>query len=333
MKLNFRQGIVRHQTALTGPNWLQKTSLTGASIDLNAGDEPVVFTTAHYGANYVFEETRTIVGAWGSGVPGSNNSSLIANGQTQYLFWDIDLATGAVTRGWTLIPPIISSIEPTNPLADTHWFDLLNTRMRVFRKTGNAPGQWQDKVRLFAAKYDSSANIIPFPIGSQVGISDGNFGGGNLILGTNNKPLKQSDGTFVTTESDLIIQQTSGQSVKFDMALVFAQASEEIPKFSLVSFQPKRKIGLASSNNTTSFVSGLVVEDLHQEEIGQVITNGVVRNEQWDWLPTQINKPLFCNASGQLRLTPPTVGVVQQVGFVYDQDSIYLNLFPPVRLR
>jgi hypothetical protein len=333
VKISFREGIIRHQTPISGPDWLQKTSLSGNSIDLNASTEPTVITFAHYGANYLFEENRTVVGAWGGGAVGSVNGPLVAHGQTQFLYWDVDLATGALTRGWTLVPPIISSTEPTSPQADTHWFDLINARMRVFRKPGSSPGSWQDKIRLFAATYDSNAILIPFPLGSQVGLVGGNWNAGNLLLGVNNKPLKQSDGTFATTESELIVHQTSGQNVKFDMALVYAQAAEEIPKFYLVSFQPNRRIGLASSNNMTNFVSGIVVEDLNQEEVGQVITNGAVRNEQWNWLPDQINKPLFCGVSGELKLTPPTVGVVQQVGFVYDQDSIYLNLFPPVRLK
>jgi hypothetical protein len=335
MIINFRQGIVRRQTNLTGPDFLRKTSMSGSSIDLIVSPEPTVFTIAHYDANYLFEETRTIVGAWGGDAVGSTNGPLSASGQTQYLYWDVSLATGELTRGWTLVPPINSATEPTNPQPDTHWFDLVNNRMRVFRKPNpTSPGSWQDKVRVFAATYDATANIIPFPIGSQVGISGTEVRAGNIILGVNNKPLKQSDGTFVTTESNLIIYQTSSQNVKFDMALVYAQAAEEIPKFYLVSFQPDRKIKLArSAINTNSFVSGIVVEDLHEEEVGQIVSNGVIRNEQWNWTPEQINKPLFCGPNGDLRLAPPTIGFVQQVGYVYDQDSIYLNLFPPVRLR
>jgi hypothetical protein len=79
-------------------------------------------------------------------------------------------------------------------------------------------------------------------------------------------------------------------------------------------------------------VSGIVVEDLYENEVGQVITNGAIRNEQWNFPPTAINKPLFCSSTGQLTLTPPSVGVIQQVGIVYDIDAIYLNIFSPVRL-
>lgn len=333
MKISFRQGIIRRQTSLTGPEWLKKTSLTGNTIDLNANGEPVVFTIAHYNANYLFEETHSITAAWGGGTVGSINSPLVPVGQTQYLFWDIDLATGALTRGWTLISPVVSAQPPVNPAPDTHWFDTTNTRMRVFRQNGANPGNWIDKVRLFAGVYDQNANLQPMPIGSQVGLINGNWSAGNLIFGVNNKPLKQSDGTFVSTESDLIVSNTGGQNVKFDAALAYAQAAEEIPKFYLVKFDPDRRISLAKSSNQQSFVSGLSIGDLHQEEVGQIITNGVIRNEQWGWTPSQINKPLFCGPTGEITLTPPTAGILQQIGFVYEQDAIYLNLFPPVRLR
>ena len=211
---------------------------------------------------------------------------------------------------------------------------MTTKRMRVLRKSNpNAAAAWIDKIRVFAGVYDSNGNVIPYDIGSQVGIKDGNYASGNLMLGVNTRPLKQSDGTFLTTETALTVYQTTGQNVQFDATLVWCRATEEIAKFHLVSFQPGLCIGLASSNNMYSFVSGLVIEDLHQDEVGQVITNGVIRNEQWSWEDDQINKPLFCGVYGEIKLTPPLVGVVQQIGYVYDKNSIYLNLFPPVRLR
>jgi len=334
MHITFRQGIIRASTSISAPQFVQKSSLTGTSVDLIISPEPVVFTFAHYSSNYLFEEGNSIPGAWGTGTVGSINGPMAELGETQYLFWDVNLASGELTRGWTLIPPISGTSEPALPVHDMHWFDVTTMRMRVYRKPNpNDTGYWQDKIRLFAATYSSSGLVTPMPIGSQVGVLNGAYTTGNIILGINNKPLRQSDGTFVTTESNLIIYQTSGQNVKFDMALVFAQAAEEIPKFHLVTFAPDRKISLASNANINSFVSGIVVEDLYQDDVGQVITNGVVRNEQWDWTPEQINKPLFCGPSGQITLSPPVFGAVQQIGFVYDQDSIYFNLFSPIRLR
>ena len=307
--------------------------MSGTSVDLNIVDSPAVITFSHYGANYIVEEDRTIVGAWGSGSIGSTNGPLAQN-QTQYLYWDIDLATGALTRGWTGLPWIYTTAEPLNPPNDLHWFDLNTNRMRVFRQPNpNSNGYWQDKIRVFAGIYHSNAILQIYPIGSQVGITGGEYLAGNLLLGANNVPLKQSDGTFATTATQLIVQQTSGQNVQFDAALIFGEASEEIPAFYLVTFQPGKRIGLARSSDYYHFVCGIVTQELYQEEVGQVITNGIVRNDQWAFTQDQIGMPLFCGPTGQVTLTPPPVGVSQQIGTVYDVDSINLNIWPPVRIR
>jgi hypothetical protein len=333
MIISFRQGIVRTANILNGPNWLQKTSLNGTSVDLNVAQEPIVLTFSHYGTNYLYEETTSIQGAWGTSALGTNNGPMAATGQTQYLYWDVALDTGELTRGWTALPPIIAGVEPPNATDDQHWYDTTNFRMRVFRKPGGSAGSWQDKIRLFAARYDMSANLIPYGLGSQVGITGGTWGAGNIILGTNNKPLKQSDGTFATTESDFIIYKTSGENVRFDMALQYRQAVNNIPKFNLVSFLPGNKMKLASSMDMFLFVSGIVLADHHSQDVGQVVSSGVVRTEQWDWSDAVINSPVFCGPSGQVTTAPPTIGVVQQVGFICDKTSIYMQLLPPVRLR
>lgn len=347
MKIPFRHGIIEKPAPLSGPPFLKPSAPDNTGVDLRADyDEPVRFTIAHYSANYLFEIANNVSRAWGNDpTVGSINGPMDATGATQYLFWDINLATGALGYGWTAVPPIISGTQPTNPLPDTHWFDTVNKVMKVFKKPNPAAsGVWLDKVRLFAGEYTSTGQVVSYPIGSQVGITG--VGGqvwdaGNLILGVNNKPLKQADGTFVTTVSNLIINQTSAQNVQFDMALVFAQAAPRpdslggltIPKFHLVSFLPNRKMCLASSGDLNLFVSGVVTEDVNANEVSQVITNGMVRNEQWSWPDSTINKPLFCGLTGELTLSPPVAGVVQQVGFVHDKDSVYINLFPPIRLR
>ena len=340
MIISFRQGIVRAPNILNGPTWLQKSSMNGTSVDLNVAQEPIVLSFAHYGSNYLYEENRSIPGAWGTATTGTNGP-LAATGQTQWLYWDIALDTGEMTRGWTALQPLNTYAPPTNPADDQHWWDNRFNRMRVFRKPLGSNGVWQDKIRLFAGVYDQSANLIPNGLGSQVGISVGSeqgfeagpWGAGNIILGTNNKPLKQSDGTFATTESDFIIYKTSGENVRFDMALIYRQAIASIPKFNLVSFMPNNKMKLASSNEMSLFTSGIVLADHYGNDVGQVVTSGVVRNEQWSWPDTVINAPVFCGPAGQVTTTPPTTGVVQQVGFICDRTSIYMQLLPPVRLR
>jgi hypothetical protein len=335
VQLSFRQGIVRYQTPLSGPTLLQRTPLSNTSVDLIVvPNEPVLITFAHYTTNYLISENTTVSGAWGSGAVGSTNGPLAMN-QTQYLYWDIDLATGALTRGWTSLAPIYTSQAPTNPHPGQMWFDNIHTVWNVFtQSTPTSIGVWQNKIRCFAGIYQSNGVLVPMPIGSQVppppGIV-GIFSAGNLLLGTNNQPLKNSDGTFVTTATQLIVQETSGQNVTFDAALAWGEAAQDIPAFYLVSFGPNKTISLASSNNYSSFVSGIVTDQLYEEEVGRVVINGVVRYDQWNW--PIINAPLFCGPSGQVTLTPPPIGVIQQIGTTYDSDAIVLNIGPPVRIR
>lgn len=334
MQLSFRQGIIRYQVPQSGPTLLQRTAGSQTSVDLLVvPNEPVLITFAHYTANYTATENNTVIGAWGSGAIGSTNGPLPMN-QTEYLFWDIDLATGALTRGWTLYPPLYTSTKPTNPQNGQMWFDNINTVWWVYTQHGNAPGVWQNKIRVFAGVYQSNGILVPMPLGSQVHPAiNGHFDAGNIILGTNNSPLKNSDGTFVTTATKLIVQETSGQNVSFDAALAYGEAAEDIPAFYLVSFRPHKLIGLASNLNYTSFVSGIVTEPLYEEEVGRVVINGIVRSDQWDWPSSSINAPLFCGPSGQVTLTPPPIGVSQQIGVVYDTDAINLNIGQAVRIR
>lgn len=346
MKISFRQGIVRCKTTVSsgGPSssptllFIQPSG-NGTTVDFFASQqEPTIIAFAHYGANYLIEETKNIPSAWGGGasqILGAakdiNNGPLNSSG-TQYLYWDIDLGTGAIRRGWTTTPLIVSATEPVNALEDQHWFDLSRNVMKVRRTDGD--GYWLDKIRVFAGVYSSTGTIVPFTpsvLGTQVDIS-GAFEAGNILLGANTKPLRQSDGTFATTETQLIVQQTGGQNIKFDAAVVFAQAGEKIPKFSPVVFDENRRLKLASSLNRNHFIAGLTISNLNENETGQLISNGTVRNDQWNWSSTSIGKPVFNSSTGQLTLTPPAVGISQQVGFVYDVDSIYLNILPPVRL-
>jgi hypothetical protein len=331
MKLSFRQGIVRYEQ-LQAPPFISKTPLSGSStVDLTVIDEPIVVTFAHGAANYIIEEKRSITGAWGSADPNSTNGPLAQN-QTQYLYWDLNLTTGALTRGWTDIAWIKSATEPMNPPNGLHWFDLSSSKMKVWRQKPGSIGFWQDVVRCFAGIYQNNATLVPYPIGSQVGIN-GSFDGGNIILGANNAPLRQSDGTFATTSTQLIIQQTSGQNVKFDAALIFANAVEEIPAFYLVTFGPNNTIQLARNSDYYRYAHGLVVEDLSDGENGRVVTSGLIENDTWDFPEERVGSPLFLGPSGQLMFAPPPGGICQRVGDVYSKTAINLNFHQPVRIR
>jgi len=333
MLLSFRQGIIRYQTV--GPPLLSKTPLSTTSVDLNVvPGQPVLVTFAHYGANYVLSENSSVSGAWGSGSVNSANGPLPA-GTTVYLYWDINIGTGAKTYGWTQYPPIYSSGAPVDPQPGQMWYDNINNVFNVWTVYG-LTGVWVNCIRVFAGTYYSNATLVTNLPGSQVQPSPGiigNFQGGNIILGTNNVPLKNSDGTFVNTSSQLIISNTSGQNVQFEAALSFGMASEPIPAYYLVTFQENLTIGLASCLDYTNFVNGIVTQALNVNDVGQVITAGIVTNPNWSWPQANIGSPLFCDPTGLVTLTPPNIGVIQQIGTVYSTTAIVLNIGPPVRIR
>lgn len=321
MRLSLRQGIVRYEVSQSPP--ILSWSDTPNAVDLNVVDSPVVVTFAHLTENYVVEETQSIEPAW-TGIPA---------GQTSYLYWDLDQATGAVSYGWTTVQWVYTAVEPVSPVHDLHWFDLASNKMRVYYKpTPTSTGVWRDKVRVFAGWVQNGANVFTYGPGSQVGLVSGPYNGGHVILGYNNVPLRQQNGTMVNTGTTLTIQHTTGQNVQFDAVLTFANASGSIPAYRMVSVLPNRKVTLALATSDNLVVSGIVTQDLADGELGQVITGGVVRNDQWNWSES-VGTPVFCGPTGQVTTTPPTVGTVQRIGWIYDTDAVFIQPFAPVRLR
>ena len=218
------------------------------------------------------------------------------------------------------------------------WYDNINNVWNVYQQLGINPGIWLNKIRCFSGIYYSNGVIVPMPLGSQVlpppGIV-GNFSAGNILLGTNNNPLKNSDGTFVTTATQLIVQETSGQNVSLDAVLAFGEATQDIPAFYLASFSPYQTISLADSNGYTytTFASGIVTAPLYATQAGRVVLNGIITNDTWEWTADQINAPLFLGPSGAISLIPPATGVIQQIGSVYATNAILLDIGLPIRIR
>jgi PKD repeat protein len=317
MRLTFRQGIVRFQTDINGQSiFLQKSTQDAQFVDLNVSPDPTIIAFAHRGANYIYEEARGVKRAWG---PFTTN-------KTAYLYWDINVLTGELTRGFTYLPPLNSGVEPHEPAVDQHWFDTENTLMKVWNGA-----KWIEKIRVFAAAYSSSAVIKGYSLGSQVGINV-DTEAGNIVLDSYNKPLRQSDGSFVTSTTGMSVVGIATKKIRIEGEILNLLATEYIPKFNCVQARSGRTAIMARSNNRMSRVSGIAVEDMYQGETSIIISSGLLRNEMWNWPAASVNRPLFCNADGELTLTPPSTGVLQQVGSVYDTDCIYVHIYPSITL-
>lgn len=61
-----------------------------------------------------------------------------------------------------------------------------------------------------------------------------------------------------------------------------------------------------------------------------IITTGYVVESSWSWIP---GEPLFLSTDGQISQTPPTSGILLQVGKSISATSIYINLQQPIQLN
>lgn len=320
MQLTFTQGIVRYQKDLAGnqATFLQVNPDNNGYIDLNVSPDPTIIVFAHKDKNYLVEENQSVERAWGP---------FPALGQTQYLYWDLNYANGSLGRGYTILQPTSGPIAPVNPVIDQHWFNTTNKTMFVWLNN-----KWQEKIRVFAGTYDQNAVLGKRPIGSHVGLNNLSITAGNIMLGSGGRPLRDTDGSFLTTETEMVVARTSSENVKFDAISHYCQATESIPKFYLVSFDGNKRVALASYLRTDRQVNGIVREHLYSGEVGHVIGSGKIKNDLWNWPDTDIGKPLFCGPSGQVTRNVPPTGVCQQIGMVLDRDEIFLWIMSPVIL-
>ena len=313
MELTFRHGIIRHQIDTSGTaTFLRKSGSNDEFIDLVCDEDSILFTIAHgVSANYLVTEPRTVTHAWGP---------MSAHGETQYLYWDISLLNATLSRGFTSVSPYTGPNEPTSPQIDLHWYDTNINQMKVWSGM-----KWIPKLRLFAGIYSNNAIVIPSPRGSQAGMTVP-CKAGSIILGNSAQPVHDSDGTFLTSESNLIASHTSGENLKIEAIQLFGEAIEYIPAFYFVTYETPGKVKLASSNRPEEVINGIMTNEYFPGQVGNIIANGLVRNDQWDFLPAQVNALLYITAGGELTLTEPALQDKYVVGYVYDKTSIFVDI-------
>ena len=316
MKLQFRQGIVQHQIDVAGTaTFVRKSGNGGNYIDLICDNAPLIFTIAHGTNNYLIQQTKTVTNAWGP---------FLTPNQTQYLYWDISMLNGSLTFGYTSINPTFGNNAPNNPAVDQHWFDSKTYMMKVWNGS-----KWIIKLRCFAATYNNSATLVPRTRGTQVALNVP-CAAGFILKGKKGQLLKDGDGTFVTTESELLATYTSGENIRFEAMQMYAETTEFIPKFSAVSFVSPGKVKLANCLDVSKQVNGVMTEQYFIGEVGNIISYGLIINDQWNFANNQINKPVFINNAGEITITPPVAGVIQEIGYVYNNNTIYLNIQHPI---
>lgn len=304
MRISYRQGLVSAQA-----NFLQIGQTDTRYVDISVSPVPVVAAIAFGTVDYLIGEQRSVTNAWGPLSAG-----------THYLYWDVNQATGVLTRGSTSLPPVTAASVPP-AIVGQMWFDTVAKVMKEFTGT-----RWQPVLRVFAGVVNSGAILIPAQFESQVGLNEPCTAGFIMTDGLG-KAFKNSQGQFLTTDTPISSIDT-GSLVKLQGAQVVVQANENIPKFSLVYLVGGRA-ALASSDPSldgSKAPLAMVTVDAYQNDAVTLVTSGqVVTNEQWDFPGTQIGKALYCSDSGVITTTKPLSWKNVKVGTIMSSNSVLLN--------
>jgi len=312
MKLTFTQGIVSGQKDGTNkPLYLQKN---GNFVDLIVSPTPTVIAFADGTKTYIVEELKTVRNAW----------SIQAG--ACFLYWEIDALTAELHRKTTLMRPVYSISEVQSPILNQLWFDVTE---KTFKQWNG--WKWIKKICVLAGTVFSNGSIEPAPFGSHAGLN-GEFDAGNIVLDSSGTPLRAQDGSFICTNTILRIANSGTASARLESNIITAVAAETIPKFSVVKMLPGKRIKLAKSSDYRTHAAGIVLFDLVSSEISSVISSGVVKNPEWSFPADKMNYPVFYNENAEITTNVPQEGVCQQVGFVYDSTSIFLNIQMPIQL-
>lgn len=294
MNLDFQQAIITYPTVGILQAFLSKV---GDYVSLQTANGRVDLTFSHGTENYLLTEASDVPTAWGP-LPSSTNC---------WLYWDINLRTAIRTFGFTTLQPIYSSIPPSSPSDDQHWFNTSNKKMYVYTS-----GNFRECIRVFAAKVFSTT-FTPlgsgFPAhpyaGTQAGLTFPDVATGRILVDDSGKPVKRADGRFFTTESDIFVNGSPVNVIRLESSVVTGTALENMAKYHVVSYTQFGQISLAEYDDTGTTTIAMVMEDLTTGETGTTCIQGHITNPSWNW--TVVGRPLWISTSGELTETDPHV--------------------------
>jgi hypothetical protein len=282
MSIAFQQGIVQYPIIGNDQQFL---SVAGSYVTMNCASGITEITFAHLHKNYSFTETTTTVSAWG---PFFDTEV--------WLYWDIDLISGARTFGHTAVRPVYGILAPINPEDNQHWFDSQNKRMMVFSN-----GRWITKIRVFACKKIDSTfypmgtdMVMPFA-GTQVGLISTSVEPGYIIADNAGNPIKKTDGTFFTTTDTFVINGSPVKAFSLEGTLQYAQATENISSYQVVKYSNFGQVSLALYDDVQNVLLGITTTDIPVDGEGPITLQGVISNPTWNW--TIPGAPLWVHPS------------------------------------
>lgn len=309
MQVPYTQGVLKGQTTLPS-NARLFLQADGAYVDVYVTDMKLVAVAAHKSKNYLIEEPFNVSNAWGP---------LPLATQT-YLFWDIDVATGVQTRGFTTVAP---QYGPTTPSTVTNGLHYFNTTDRVMYY--GSGGTWIEKIRVFAGLATVSGLIAPHPFASQVGLT-GEVTAGYIIYGLNNRALKDPvDGTFVNTGSGFKIKLGDFDNVvALDVEQEYMIAAEPIPGGSFVAVATPGAIVVADPA-LDRWASGYVRQATGSGGSVRIIPHGIVYDDTFSFNLADIGKLLWLEPGGTLSAVRPATMVAQALGVIRGEHSLFIS--------
>lgn len=309
MLLHFRQGIVETQI----PTFVQ---VTYPHVDLIVTDTNCTIAFAAGQKDYLFTEQQSVAKAWGP----------LYLGIDQWLYWDLDIRTGNRTFGITKVAPIVSPTQPASPAMDQHWFNTLTNEMKIW--TGAA---WVKRIRVFACKLAQgripvsvSANA-PLFTGTQVGNNTTTYAGHILYDATTGNAIRDAVGNFMTTEDALSTKTISLSQVKVASIIVEGVAQQNMAAHTIVRFTDFGKIEHADQFTADQQIRfGIIEQSVTVGQTVNVVTDGMISSESFDFSDVGVNALLYCDAAGQI-VTNPVVPNQSPIGVVVDRKTLQLG--------
>lgn len=323
MRLHFRQGIARSRAVLGVPDFLTYNN-TFSTVDVNITEPWLIVTAAFKDKNYLLEERANQSQSWGPFNWDSAHWGAEPSVPVYQLYWDVNLATGEVTKGFTPWAALYGTTQPANPRIDQHWFNLDENIMFVW--DGAA---WQQKCRVFAASFGpSTLSITHRPFFSQVGYNSHECLAGYITYGEDAKGIRLDDGTFLTSATNIFVNTGRYSSpVNLEASSTAMIAGEPIPAFSCVTNSDLSTCRLASSANSDRYPIGVAMKEAAIGEAVEYMQHGVLYNDQWDW-DFDLGKDIYCGVDGTLYQGSPTLATNGElkVGTILSAVSIQVHI-------
>lgn len=305
MKIPYTQGLIKAQvdnSTLKTPIFLSKT---GNYINLNVTTTPFMGVIAHKNKGYLIVEQMPINRAWGP-IPA----------ELTWLYIDINIVTGAITRGFTNQNFAFGTSLPTIGVSGSHYYKTDSQQMFVYQTN-----KWIECLRLFVGQVNQLGEITPLPFASQVGLSSLNsdFNAGYIVYDSyTGKAIISSDGTFLTSDNNVIIKstQTNFLSLNLEKNPVSVIAGESIPACTPVYVNNN----IAYSTKTSEgIVYGVTDKDSATGEIVSIISNGLLNHSKLSEL--NLNGLVFVDTNIGLTSIRPNLQSTL-VGYMLDENTL-----------